>query len=224
MNAGDTAYKVVDGVRYQCVLFPLNYLRCTQVAGPGQYSHCCGTATDWAGPSARYPYYAPCDCHRVSLSGTDNIAMYVSDSQVLTPSGPSWFAFLFMHDDSVPSQTSFSQGDLIGHTGTAGFVTGDHVHLDQCLQNSIRLITDGTVCQSGTTCYYVENGVEPPDAYFITGAETIVTTLGQTFITVDEYTPGPGPTPGGDGGLIWFIMGIAAGRKKYAGLRRRRGG
>lgn len=218
MRAGQTAYKTVDGVNYQCALFPLDYMYCTQVAGPGNYSHCCGTATDWKGTSATYPYYAPVDCHRISLSGSDNICMYVSDMKVLTPSGPSWLAFLFMHDNNPPSATSFSQGDLIGHTGTAGFVTGDHVHLDQCLQNTISLVNSGQTCSAGNVCYMVPNGVMPAAAYFTTD-ETEAQLLGQTFTKLEDYTPGGG---GGSGSLgLGLILGIGAGRKKYFGLRGR---
>lgn len=217
MRAGETATKEYNGVTYQCALFPLDYLYCTQIAGPGQYSHCCGTATDWVGRSARYPYYAPVDCHRVSLSGADNIAMYVSDRNVLTPSGPTYLAFLFMHDNSVPAQTSFRQGDLIGHTGTAGNVTGDHVHLDQCLQTSITLANSGITCSGGSVCWYVPNGVSPTAAYFITENDTIAQTLGQNFTLLTDYTPGGGDSAGLAAG---FLLGIAAGRKRYMGLKK----
>lgn len=219
MHAGDIARKIINGVVYECALFPLDYLNCTQLNGSGTYSHCCGTMTDWAGPSARYPYYAPVSCHRISLSGSDNIAMYVSDNQVVTPSGLSWLSFLFMHDNAVPSQTRFTQGQLIGHTGTAGNVTGDHVHLDQCLQNTISLYNTGQACSGTATCYAVPNGVQPTAAFFLTGAETIVNLRGQVFQDVDDYQPGPGPGPGSGGNAGLYFFGLAAGRKK-AYLRR----
>jgi hypothetical protein len=146
--------------------------------------------------------------------------MYVSDEQVLTPSGVKWLAFLFMHDNNPPSKTSFNQGELIGHTGTAGFVTGDHVHLDQCLQNSISLVNSGQTCSAGNVCWMVPNGVMPAAAYFTTD-ETEVQLLGQSFTKLEDYTPGPGPS--GDGGSLGLglILGIGAGRKKYFGLRGR---
>ena len=143
--------------------------------------------------------------------------MYVSDEKVLTPSGVSWFAFLFMHDDVVPTQTSFHQGELIGRTGTAGNVTGDHVHLDQCLKNSIGLAQSGQACSGTTDCWYVPNGVQPTAAYFLTGTETIVNLRGQVFQTVDSYTPGPvnpdPPQTPGSVGLVWFILGLSSGKK-----------
>jgi hypothetical protein len=216
MNAGDTAYQTVNNVLYQVALFPLDYLNCTQLNGAGTYSHCCGTMTDWAGPSTSYPYYAPVDCHRLSLSGSDNVAMYKSDSKVLTPSGVKWLCFLFMHDNNVPSQTSFRQGQLIGHTGVAGNVTGDHVHLDQCLQSTISLQQSGQACAGTSDCWYVPNGVQPTAAYYLTGAEQIVNLRGQTFQTAGSYNPGG---VSGDAGLIWFIIGKGAGRKKW-GFRR----
>ena len=216
MQAGDTAAKTINGVTYECALFPLDYMNCTQVPSAGAYSHCCGTATDWKGNGNRYPYYAPVSCHRISLSGSDNIAKYVSDDQVVTPSGLSYISFLFMHDNSVPSNTRFAQGELIGRTGTAGNVTGDHLHLDQCFGQSITLVNSGITCSGGSTCWEVQNGYMPQYVYFITGDETIVNLQGQLFTNVDHYTPGPGPGPGpgGDNLPAWFFFGLSAGRKK----------
>lgn len=198
----------------EVALFPLAYINCTQGNGPSTYSHCCGTMSDWAGPSNNMAYYAPVSCHRIAgPSGSDNIVTYCSDAKVWTPSGLKWLAFLFMHDDNPPTATHFNQGEIIGHTGTAGFVTGDHLHLDQALAQTAPLVTDGTICSgSGTTCYYVQGGVQPTAAYYLSGSETTVSTGQFTFTTWDGgVTP---PPSGEDANLLWFLMGIATRRKR----------
>lgn len=213
MLQGETA--VYQG--YEVALFPMPYINCTQGNGSGTYSHCCGTMSDWAGPSANMAYYAPVSCHRVAgPTGSDNICTYTSDDRVWTPSGLKWLSFIFMHDDNPPSQTNFNQGEMIGHTGTAGFVTGDHVHLDQAFNQYATLRTDGTVCPgSGTTCYYVINGVQPDAAYFTTGSETIVSEGQFSFTEWDGSITPPTPTPGDDGrNLLWYLLGMASGRGK----------
>ncbi len=204
MLQGETA--VNDG--YEVALFPLGYVNCTQGNGPSTYSHCCGTMSDWAGPSQQMAYYAPVSCHRIAgPSGSDNICTYCSDNKVWTPSGLRWLSFLFMHDDNPPSATHFSQGQIIGHTGTAGFVTGDHVHLDQALAQNAPLITDGTICSgSGTTCYYVQGGVQPTAAYYLSGSETFVSSGQFNFQTYDgTVTPTPDPSEE-DSDLFWWIL------------------
>lgn len=201
----------------EVALFPLGYINCTQGNGPNTFSHCCGTMSDWAGPSANMAYFAPVSCHRIAgPSGSDNICTYCSDAKVWTPSGLKWLAFLFMHDDNPPSATHFNQGEIIGHTGTAGFVTGDHLHLDQALAQTAPLVTDGTICSgSGTTCYYVQGGVQPTAAYYLTGTETFVSSGQFNFRTWDG---GVTPPPSGDGtNLLWFILGLATRRRKEEG-------
>lgn len=217
MRKGDKAYKTVNGKRYQCALFPLDYMNCTQISSPNSYSHCCGNQTDWVGVNAKYPYYAPVDCTRINLAGSDNICYYVSDEEVLCPDGIHRLAFVFMHDNTPPAATHYNQGDLIGHTGTAGFVTGDHVHLEQAFNTTARLISSGITCQSGTNCWYLEGTVPAVDAFFITGSETIINLRGQNFVKIDDYDPSEGESKKG---LLWFILGIGSGKKKYMGVRR----
>ena len=186
MKAGQTATK--DG--YQIALFPLDILNCTQTSGPGQYSHCCGTASDWVGSHARYPIYAPCDCVRIQQT-SDNCA-YRSADRVWTPLGLGYIVFGFGHDNSPPAGTTFRQGQLIGHTGTAGHVTGDHTHITQATGQTYRLINSGITCGSGNTCYYVENNQQIYNIFYITGAETIINTRGMNFQKADAAGGGGG--------------------------------
>lgn len=200
MRAGEKAY--YNGV--QVALFPLDYVYCTQIPDPDGFSHCCGTATDWVGPTNQYPFYAPFDCHLVAQNSSENLRAYRSNNPVLTPSGTFYLITGFVHDDNPPSQTSFSQGELIGHTGVTGFVTGDHVHIDQTTAETYTYQASGKICGSGNMCYLVPGGINAVDAYFLSGSETIVTTLGQNFQTWS-----------GTGSKIkTWIMGAAALRKR----------
>lgn len=200
MRAGEKAY--YNGV--QVALFPLDYVYCTQIPDPDGFSHCCGTATDWVGPTNQYPFYAPFDCHLVAQNSSENLRAYRSNNPVLTPSGTFYLITGFVHDNNPPSQTSFSQGELIGHTGVTGFVTGDHVHIDQTKAETYTYQASGKICGSGNMCYLVPGGIDAPDAYFLSGSETIVTTLGQNFQTWS-----------GTGSKIkTWIMGAAALRKR----------
>ena len=123
----------------EVMLFPLPYMYISQGEGE-QYSHAGTLNIDFLGwgPNGRIyqaPYYAPCSCIcvRVFGSGADaNGRVYQSLDKVHTPNGLQYVNFLFFHDDNPPSVvgTIFTQGDLIGHTGTEGYVTGDHVHMN----------------------------------------------------------------------------------------------
>lgn len=179
MRAGETAY--YNGV--QVALFPLDYLYCTQIPQAGAFSHCCGTATDWVGTTNHYPFYAPFDCDLVASNNSENLRAYRSRTPVYTPSGVQYLITGFVHDDNPPTQTSFNQGQLIGHTGTTGFATGDHVHIDQTVNSTYTYQASGLICGSGNMCYLVPGGIMPTQAYFLTGNETIVTTLGLNFQT-----------------------------------------
>lgn len=188
MRAGETAS--YNG--YQYCLFPLDYLYCTQVSGPSSLSHCCGHPCDWIGSSANYPYYAPCDCHRTATLASNGQTIYTSDNPVWTPNGLTYVSFLFAHDNNIPSQTSFSQGQLIGHTGTAGGV-GDHVHLDQSLIHNDVITNYGIYCSYGNLCYALGASTYPADVFYLTGTETIVQTLGNNIPTVPQHPTPPVP-------------------------------
>lgn len=182
MIENQTAY--YNGI--QVMLFPLDYLNCTQSYGAGTYSHCCNMASDWVGRTEIYPYYAPCDCIQISDgTGTaDHIATYRSVDEVVTPSGIKRVAFCFMHDFNVPTFTGvIPQGTLIGHTGNAGTSSGAHVHIDQAEGTEFTLIDAGYSCMVGINCFYPLNEISPTDTYYLTGDETVVSTDNLNFTT-----------------------------------------
>ena len=183
---------------YEVCLFPFDWVECTQISGPGQYSHCCGTASDWVGQTGSHDaFYAPFTCSLVYTGSPaqGNTRAYLSDAPVWTPSGLTRVLVAFTHDNTPPTATHFTQGDLIGHTGTAGNVTGDHCHLDQSFNTTYILINSGQTCGSGSVCWYLDGGFDPTFVYYLSGAETVVDTLGQQFQT---WTAAPVKT--------WLLM------------------
>lgn len=185
---------------YQVCLFPMNYIYCTQVSSPDSYSHCCGHPADWIGSYNQYPCYAPFDCHLVYSDNVGNTRAYSSDNPVWTPQGLGYVTVSFTHDTNPPAATSYRQGDLIYHTGVAGFVTGDHVHIDQSNINDAQLISYGYYCAGGNLCYALDGSEYPANIFYLSGNETIITTLGQDFETWDKP---PGPT---SGNLAKFVL------------------
>lgn len=188
MLAGETSV-ASDG--YENALFPLDYVNCTQVSGPNSYSHCCGHPCDWIGPNDIYPYYAPFSMTQIAYISSEGTTRWCSDRPVHTPLGLRYVTVQFTHDNTAPIGVShLNQGDLVGHTGTAGFVTGDHVHIDQSDVQNDPLVSYGIYCQGGNLCYALQNSKQPYQIFYMTGNETIINTQGMTFQEVPA-TPGP---------------------------------
>lgn len=182
---------------YQVCLFPMETMNITQWSSSSSFSHCCGHPTDYAiSGQTRVPCYAPCDCHLVHTYPDGNTRVFTSDNKVWTPNGLSLVTFSFTHDTSPPSATTFKQGELIYHTGTAGQATGDHVHIDQTFTVDAGLVSYGITCSYGNLCYALSGSVVPNNIFYVNDTN-IINSYGQTWATFtgsDTPTP-PTPTP-----------------------------
>ena len=134
MRRGQT---LVASDGYEVMLFPLPYIYISQGEN-GQYSHRGTLNIDFLGWGANgriynAPMYAPCSCKCVAtIDVNNNGRIFESLNKVHTPNGLEYVTFMFFHDNFPIANvgSTFSQGDLIGHTGTAGYVTGDHTHFN----------------------------------------------------------------------------------------------
>lgn len=120
---------------YEVLLFPLEYMYMSQGEG-GDYSHLGTYNLDFLGWNSlgrvyKCPYYAPCSCTCVASTGSDNRIWQSIGPVHLADGTLSVVSWVCAHDDTPPAVgTSLVQGQLMGHTGTEGYVTGDHLHFN----------------------------------------------------------------------------------------------
>lgn len=133
MLAGQT---MVASDGYEVALFPFEYLYMSQDEG-GDYSHVNTYNIDFLGWGAngrilKCPFYAPCTLRCVAIwDSTSNNRVYQSVNKVHLADGSlNYLTIGFAHDDNPPHSVGdvVRQGQLLGHTGTTGNVTGDHTH------------------------------------------------------------------------------------------------
>ena len=209
MKKGQTLW--TDDNKFQVSLFPLDVMDITQTSSPDSFSHCCGHPCDYVGTTVKYPIYAPFDCHLIYMDGASvgNTRIWQSDKEEQTPTGISYVCVGFTHDENPPYNTigaKIKQGQLIGHSGIAGFVTADHTHIDQAKGQNKVLVNSGRVCASGNTCYNIQDSDYPYNIFFDNDT-TIVNTMGYTFKEYKGGHPGPGPSPEDNEGMsIMFYL------------------
>lgn len=132
MRAGQ---RLVASDNKEVMLFPLEYLYMSQDEG-GDYSHAGTLSMDFLGWNAngrvyQCPYYAPVSCTCIASTESANRIWQSNDVVHLADGTLDYVTWVVAHDNNPPSVgTVLQQGDLMGHTGTAGYVTGDHLHLN----------------------------------------------------------------------------------------------
>ena len=123
-----------DGL--EVCLFPFPFLCMSQDEG-GDYSHSGTYNIDflgWSGNGRVYqcPFYAPCTLRCVAIwDATNNNRVYQSVRPVHLADGTiDYLTICFAHDDNPLYNIGdiIAQGQILGHTGTYGNVTGDHTH------------------------------------------------------------------------------------------------
>lgn len=132
MRAGER-FVASDG--YEVLLFPLEYMNISQDEY-GSYSHTGILAIDFLGWNSNgrvlhCPYYAPCSCTCLATT-SDNNRIWQSNNKVHLADGTlDYVCWVQAHDNTpLPIGTVLTQGELLGRTGTAGNVSGDHLHLN----------------------------------------------------------------------------------------------
>lgn len=200
MTAGET---MVANDGYEVMLFPLEYMYMSQDEG-GSYSHAGTYQIDFLGWGAsgrvyRCPYYAPCSCTCVgSTDASANNRIYQSNNMVHLANGSlGYVTWEVAHDNNPPTSvgTVLNQGDLMGYTGTAGNVSGDHLHFQTA---------DGTYAgwvQLPNGNWMLRNEMHIYDACYVNDT-TIVEGYGHNWI---EYDGPVGPTGDAKHKFPWVL-------------------
>lgn len=179
--------KMNDNAGNEVCLFPLPVMNITQLSSPDSFSHCCGHPFDAVGQTKKANVYAPVTMELVRNYSDGNGRLWKSVKKVLTPSGLSYISIYFLHDYNPPFSTIGSivnQGSIIAHTGTTGFVTGDHTHIDQTLRDDSFLINYGVTCSGGNECWALSKSISPNLVFFMNDTE-IINDKGLTFSKYD---------------------------------------
>lgn len=186
MIAGQTLV-AQDG--YEVALFPMDVLYMTQDEG-GDYSHEGTYNIDLVGRHAVYPIYAPCTMRVVGVhltpAGGNNVQFQSVDKVHLANGQLDYLTIEFSHDANPPITIVgqvVQQGQLCYHTGSYGYVTGDHVHT--CAGEGPFA---GSVSRPPNGWYDLANRIHYWDAVYVNDTE-IIQGFGHDWKIWDGPTP-----------------------------------
>lgn len=178
--------KLVAQDGYEVCLFPMEVLHMTQDEG-GDYSHQGTYNIDLVGTYNNYPIYAPVTMKVVGTSlteaGGNNVKFESVNPVHLANGAVDYLTIEFSHDNNPPVTTIgqvVQQGDLCYHTGTYGYVTGDHVHT--CAGQGHY---SGIVSRPPYGWYDLANRIHYWDACYVNDT-TIIQGYGHDWRTWDE--------------------------------------
>lgn len=180
---------------YEVALYPQTACTITQTSY-GTYSHRCKNQTN-SGlfdvvcvSGSKEPIYSPFSCKVVAFKSgytNGNQCMLQSLNKVHTANGQlQYVTWGFAHDNtlSLTIGQTFNQGDLIGHNGDYGYVTGVHSHLILYAGawpygNSIPTC----VSKSVSNIYYSPNPIDLDDLFYANNTTMNTTTKDSVTFT-----------------------------------------
>lgn len=187
---------------YEVMLFPLDVMYITQGETPAHGGTLCMDFVGYgsSGQIPLYPYYAPCSCTCVAKGTQGDWVVFTSNNPVYIPQSniPVIVTWQQGHDNTPCNVgDTFTQGDLIGHTGTRGQVSGDHLHFNTVL---------GTYQGWDTTTYsesQLVNSIHIYDCCYVDDTD-LIRPLSYPWVTYGE-TP-PIPTIDKKKKFPWYII------------------
>lgn len=134
MKANQKLIQQNNGISYEVLLFPMEFLNITQ--GDNEGTHLGTFAIDNAGKNVGIDsLFAPCTMKCMAIdSAHGNAVWFQSVNRVsLADGSKDYVTFLFIHDDLIKDLAVgkiFLQGMKCYDEGTSGKATGNHVHIE----------------------------------------------------------------------------------------------
>lgn len=134
MKANQKYVQKKNGINYEALLFPMEYLTITQ--GDNEGTHLGTYAIDNAGKDLGIdPVYAPCTMKCMAIDAAHGNAVWFQSVNIviLADGSLDYVTFMFIHDDQIKDLAVgkvFVQGTQCYDEGKSGEATGNHVHME----------------------------------------------------------------------------------------------